>query len=270
MQRFPAKDSLHQEDLSWLFSSPSQSLWPAMLLPDVENALCAEEVEAQDTGSVAGPAGSDLCRRPDPPAHPLPANGWKIATLVLSAVLAIFVSLLALLLAGQTFTHVVAPPSVTQKTLAVSATAHLAVSPTTRPTAPWRPVSTLINGVLTENQLLTCSGCDDPIHMTISTIQVDQVHGQMIWNNTVQVVAGSGISYAITAYNLQASISQVPVAALLSQKSAVDIQALFAFVPLQTVTYTLSVVINVYRAVKGVIPLNPTSTLIFDPLAVTF
>jgi hypothetical protein len=105
-------------------------------------------------------------------------NSWKVATLVLL--------ILTILLSGTTvllFTRVSSAIHVLGRT----------------------PTPQIIgSGSIVTNITLTCGGCNDPIHVTISTIQIDNTNGRMIWNTTLKDITASGRPYSIKIYTLQA------------------------------------------------------------------
>jgi hypothetical protein len=168
-------------------------------------------------------------------------------------------------------TQVVPTTATSAPTVAATATS-AAASTSTTPSATQAGVSaspTASAALLTKNITLTCGGCNDPVHVTIDTIQIDTTNGRMIWNTTLRDVTGSGRPYGIQQYSIQASASQTSVPAVLSQASMdgankqYDVQGTFAFVPFRNVTYTLSVVVY-FNASTG------ETTITFDPLQVTF
>ena len=66
---------------------------------------------------------------------------------------------------------------------------------TVAPGATAQPVATVASGMISENLSLTCgTNCNDPIRVTITTIQVNDADGNMIWNITMKNITGSSIS----------------------------------------------------------------------------
>ncbi|SRR5260370_14059874 len=197
-------------------------------------------------------------------------NGWKVATLVLfiSTVVFATTTLLAYnhiinpLVAKPTLIATQAPQQTTTGPAPTSASAPSSMS-TVQPSAP------VADGVIQENITLTCNGCNDPIRVTINTVQIDNANGRMIWDNTLKDVTGSNLGYSFNEYNLQANASQTQIPATFSQANSnlvsnvpADIQGIFAFVPSHNVTYTLIVILGWSNG-------NPASTT-FDPVKITF
>ena len=122
----------------------------------------------------------------------------------------------------------------------------------TSPVATAQPVATVTSGTMTENLLLTCgANCNDPIRVTITTIQVNDADGNMVWNISLEDVTGSSVGYGIGTFELLASGAQNQIPATISQSSGTltnnvpyTTQATFAFVPLQNTTYTLTVAVE--------------------------
>ncbi len=208
-------------------------------------------------------------------------SGWRVVSLVFFITTLIFLGTTAL-----AYNHIIGAPVKTTTAKAVNATQVPATATsvptvaatTLTPTDNTTPSSTQAAGpasptasasLLTKNITLTCGGCNDPVHVTIDTIQIDTVNGRMIWNTTLRDVTGSGSSYGIQQYSIQASASQTSIPAVLSQTSMdgankqYDIQGTFAFVPFRNVTYTLSVVVY-FNASSG------EETITFDPFQITF
>ncbi len=125
-------------------------------------------------------------------------------------------------------------------------------APTTPPVATAQPVGTVATGMITENLLLTCgTNCNDPIRVTITTVQVNDADGNMVWNISLEDITGTGVGYGVDTFELLASGSQTQIPATVSQSSGsltnnvpLTIQATFAFVPIQSTTYTLTVVVQ--------------------------
>ena len=144
-----------------------------------------------------------------------------------------------------------------------------ALSPTSgaSPTQTVQPSATVISGVAVKNLTLTCSQCaSDPVHVIINSIQVDTPNGRMIWDTTLKDVTNSNQGFSVNQYALEASGSNTPVDAVLSQSqfsgNQADMQAIFAFVPSPNVTYTLTVVVNWAY--------NTANDLSFDPIQFSF
>ena len=197
-------------------------------------------------------------------------NIWKRTTLILSITTIVFLATTVL-----TFTHLststtpktgivstAVPTQSIQPTTTAAATSASTPSPTPVASGSLTPVS---NGFIQKNITLACNGCNDPIRVTITTIQIDTAKGRMIWNTSLTDVNGSNSSYTIQEYALQDSVFRTNVPAVLSQESMngafkqYDIQGIFAFVPFRNVIYTLTVVIDF----SGVL-------ITFDPIRITF
>jgi len=173
--------------------------------------------------------------------------------------------------------HISAPPIATaptatpqpHSTAGVTPAPTTATSPTSAssPGATAQPAATVASGTITENLLLTCgANCNDPIRVTITTIQVDGANGRMIWNISMKNVTGSSVNYGVSTFELLANGTQTQIPATFSQPQGnlpnsdpSIIQGTFAFVPLQKTTYTLTVVIE-----------STAGTMTFDPAPVTF
>lgn len=146
---------------------------------------------------------------------------------------------------------------------ATSAQTGATTAPTTAPTSTAttptgttgttaQPVATVASGTITENLLLTCgTNCNDPIQVTITTIQVNDADGNMVWNVSLKDITGTNVGYGIDTFEVLASGTQTQIPATISQSSGsltngapYTTQATFAFVPVQNTTYTLTAVIE--------------------------
>ncbi len=211
-----------------------------------------------------------LIDRDQPPKR---RNGWKVIAQVLFITTVVFFATTVL-----AYNHIINPPA--KAVVPASTTTATQVAPQTTPrlanetptsastpssTPTVQPSTPVASGLITENLLLTCGGCNDPIHVTINTIQIDTANGRMIWDNTLKDVTNSGIGYSINEYDLQPNASQTKVPAILSQtimsgsNRPYDVQAIFAFVPFHNVTYVLTVMVG----------FNGVYTT-FDPVKITF
>jgi hypothetical protein len=117
------------------------------------------------------------------------------------------------------------------------------------------------DGAITENIVFTCTGCNDPIRVTINTVKIENANGRMVWGITLKNITGSNVNYTILEFDLQANASQTKVRATFSQgfgnlasNIETEIQGIFAFVPYSNLTYTLTVVVD---SNLGVIRLDP-------------
>ncbi|MBV9689145.1 MAG: hypothetical protein JO202_05470 [Ktedonobacteraceae bacterium] len=202
-------------------------------------------------------------------SQPRQQNVWRIAALFLLMTTVIFLATTVL-----AYNHIINPtPTSTvrqaaQQTLTSGSTlsstptssSALSVTPTTQPSA------LVADGVITKNLTLTCQ-CDDPIRVTINTIQIDNANGRMIWDTSLKDITSNSLGYQISE-DLQANTQQTQAHATFSQGSGTlvsntpyDIQGIFAFVPSHNVMYTLTVV--VYTNSLGL-------TMKFDPVTITF
>lgn len=188
----------------------------------------------------------------DKPEQPKRRNPLTIVVLVLVVLVLILGATMALVLRRISSSPAVASSSPTQLTSS-SPTANGATStPLLPPTATPQTVATVASGTITENLQLTCGpNCNDPIQVTITTIQVDDANGNMVWNVSLKNVSGSSMGYGIDTFELLASGTQTQIPANFPQSSGTltnsdpdSIQGTFAFVPTQNTTYTLTVVIE--------------------------
>lgn len=209
--------------------------------------------------------GSQGGKLPDQP--PKQRNIWRIVAMVMSIMTAIFAITTVLaynhIINPIPRSTVVATPVAQQPTSApANGTPTSASTPSSTATA--QSSATVADGLIQKNITLTCSGCNDPIRVTINTIRIDNANGRMIWDTTLKDVTGNAERYQIDFYNLQVSGSLTKVAAVLQGgefTGANDIQAVFAFIPYQNVTYILTVEV-------GAIDIGVKMT--FDPVKITF
>ncbi|HLG60454.1 MAG TPA: hypothetical protein VKY19_00870 [Ktedonosporobacter sp.] len=269
-------DSLSSTDQPYPLSPYPHTETPVAPPPPLESYPPGEEAYYRQLAQ-GGPITqhrAQLQEKISEPAKPK-RNGWKVIATILAV--------LVLVLATTTTTLLLTRPSVQQPGQATSpAVATQAVQPTSTPVATQTalptstsaatqptPAATVPSGTITENLLLTCgTNCNDPIRVTITTIQVNAANGNMIWNISLQNVSGSSMDYGIDTFELLASGAQNQIPANVTPKSGtlansdpVKIQAIFAFVPTQDTTYTLTVVIQE----------NPFigPTINFDPVQIT-
>ncbi len=206
-------------------------------------------------------------------------NIWRTATLVLFILVLILGTTTFLVLRHTSTSPTTIAPAATPQgghsAPVPTATSPAVASPTSTPAsssgtvAAAQPAATVASGIITENLLLTCgANCNDPIHVTITTIQVDDANGNMVWNISMKNVSGSSMSYGIDTFELLASGTQTQIPATFSQSGGnlpnsdpSSIQGTFSFVPVQNTTYTLTVVVaeNPY--------MGPQIT--FDPVQIT-
>jgi hypothetical protein len=145
-------------------------------------------------------------------------------------------------------------------------------TPAPSPSATAQPVATAASGTITENLLLTCgANCNDPIRVTITTVQVNDASGNMIWNISMKNITGNSVTYGVATFELLANGAQTPVPASFSQPGGTltnsdpySIQGIFAFVPTQNTTYQLTAVFNENGGTLG-----GGVTITFDPAQIT-
>ena len=216
-----------------------------------------EEAYYQQRSQDGGPVTQYRARTQDKltvPSIPPRRNGWKAVSLVLLVLVLVLAAVTAFALlrpSGSTGPAIGnAPASApTQQTNPTNvATTTTVPSPAATPQTGV-PVP---SGTIPENLQLTCGvNCDDPIHVTITTIQVDDGNGNMVWNISLKNVSGNSMGYGIDTFELLASGSQTQIHATFSQSSGtlansdpLSIQGIFSFVPVQNTTYTLTVVVE--------------------------
>lgn len=207
-------------------------------------------------------------------------NGWQVATLVLFITTVIFGATTALLIThprtvtvstattGNATTAPQPTPTVPTNPTPTSATDTNTTTPPSSTPVPSTSLTPVPDGVIQENITLTCSGCNDPIRVTINTVRVDSANGRMLWNNTFKDVTGTDVGYNINTYTLQDTTTQTSaIPAVFSQSSGnlvnnipSTVQGIFTFVPSRNITYILTVVIYSYSGV----------TITFDPVKITF
>ena len=158
------------------------------------------------------------------------------------------------------------PSNVTPVPTSTSSIGGIATSTSTSsPIATAQPVATVASGTITENLLLTCgANCNDPVRVTITNVQVNDANGNMLWNISMKNITGSSVNYQIETFELLASGAQNQIPANFSSlngnlpNSDPDtIQGIFAFVPVQNTTYTLTV--GIYSGTQ----------ISFDPVQIT-
>lgn len=202
--------------------------------------------------------GEKLGNRP-----PKRGNFWRSATLVMTIIAALAV--LTAVVAIKFPTLVGNSPSQGGSATASQPGTTVLAGQTNATTLSSTPgiQPTVASGLITKNLLLSCGSCNDPIQVTITTIQIDGANGRMVWNMTLKDITGNDLHYGFNEFDLQASGSQTKIPASYSQTQGdltsdnpYTMQAIFAFVPLQNVTYTLTV--NLGFGEFGQIVFNPT------------
>lgn len=207
-------------------------------------------------------------------------NGWKVATMILLITNLIFLATTVFAFnransVAQTPTlaaNQVARPTPVNTANPPSTPTSVAPSPTPTSGSTSEPTPTtqgsvpVANGTIQKNIVLTCGQCNDPIRVTINTVQIDSANGRMIWDITLKDITGSGLNYGVNEWDLQADVSETKIPATFSQGNGglasnvpTDIQGIFAFIPSQNVTYTLTAVID-----------STDGRMNFDPVKITF
>jgi hypothetical protein len=126
------------------------------------------------------------------------------------------------------------------------------------------PVGTLTPGTIKENMMLTCSGCDDPVLTTITSITVDTTNLRTIW--TIRLTNESGaqqIDY-FAVFSLQdpfghtyEGTGNLNTDYFLDAGQMAMKTEIFSFLPRPGVSYTLVARLGI-------------SGITYDPLQVTF
>lgn len=200
--------------------------------------------------SGLGPQGGKLPTQP--PKRP---KAMTIVVLILSA-LVIILGVTTFLAVRQIIPGPKAPPQpsstvpVTPTPTATSSTGFATNTPVA--------MATVASGTITENLLLTCgTNCNDPIRVTITTIQVNDADGNMTWNISLKNVTGTSIAYQVNTFELRTNANQTQIPATISQSygnllngDPYSIQGIFAFVPTQNTTYTLTAVVSEYAVTQ--------------------
>jgi hypothetical protein len=119
-------------------------------------------------------------------------TGYLVALVVLSVLVVVLGSLELLQVATQT-------PGVPDPS--ASAGSHQVNTIRTQHVAPH--MSKLTPGTMKENVLLTCSGCDDPVLTTITSITVDTTNLRTMWTMKLKNVSGAQQIDYFAEFNLQ-------------------------------------------------------------------
>ena len=252
--------------------SPSQANYPG------------EEQFYNQTPRPGGPNtqqfGSGSSGRIQPPPK---SNIWKIATVVLLVLVLIFAGTAVLAVihansanssgtastAGQPTTA----PGTTPGTTQPPATPAPNATPT-QPSSNVTPTALAADGTTTENKVLTCGGCNDPIRFTINTVTIQNGSGRMLWAITLNNITGTDYNVSdngngITLQELPTgTIKPVTATGFNDQNGVVLVRAgdqvtrqlIFAFVPYHGVQYELSVEIFTTNGID----------MKFDPVDFTF
>jgi len=188
--------------------------------------------------------------------QPKKRNPLTFVVLVLAALVIILGATTVLVLRHTNPPPVTATPAATQQASNGQATpvptAPSSANGAATSTPTLSSAATVPSGTITENLLLTCgANCNDPIRVTITTIQVNDAAGNMTWNISLQNVSGSSMGYGINTFELLPSGTQNQIPVSFAQNSGTlansdpqTIQGTFSFVPTQNTAYTLTVVIE--------------------------
>jgi len=180
-------------------------------------------------------------------------TGYLIALVVLSVLVVALGSLELLQVATHTL-GVSDPPA--------SAGSHQASIIPTQHVAP--PVRKQTAGTIKENIMLTCSGCDDPVLTTITSIMVDTTNLRTIWTMRLKNVSGTQQIDYFAEFDLQdpfgntyAGTGNLNTDYFLDAGQTTMKTEIFSFLPRPGVSYTLVAQLGI-------------SDIAFDPLQVMF
>ena len=126
------------------------------------------------------------------------------------------------------------------------------------------PMRTLTAGTIKEHMMLTCSGCDDPVLTTITSIMVDTANLRTVWTIKLKNVSGAQQIDYFAEFNLQDSFGNIYEGTgnlntnyfLDAGQTAVKTE-IFSFLPSSGVSYTLVASLGI-------------AGITYDPLQVTF
>jgi len=118
--------------------------------------------------------------------------------------------------------------------------------------------------MIKENRMLTCSGCDDPVHTTINSITVDTTHLRTVWSVTLHNESGAQQTDYFAEFSLQDPLGNTYEGTgslntdfFLPAGQKVFQTEIFSFLPRPDVSYTLVARFGI-------------SGLTYDPLQFTF
>jgi hypothetical protein len=130
---------------------------------------------------------------PPPPPElypPLPSQrktirGYLIAFAILMLIVIVLGSLEVVQLAAHTL--------LTTYPSGSTGSNQAGISPAQHTTSPFKvtPVRILTPGRIKENMMLTCSGCDDPVLTTITSITIDTTNLRTVWTVTLNNQSGA-------------------------------------------------------------------------------
>ena len=202
-----------------------------------------------ETAMPPPPPGMDAPFVPQPKRN----TGYLIALVVLS-VLVVTLGSLELL---QVITHIPLAPGPS-----ASAGSHQAsIIPTQHVAAPVRKLTA---GTIKENIMLTCSGCDDPVLTTITSIMVDTTNLRTVWTIRLKNVSGAQQIDYFAEFSLQDSFGNryegtgdLQTDFFLDAGQTAVKTEIFSFLPRPGVSYALVARLGI-------------SGITYDPLQVTF
>lgn len=143
-------------------------------------------------------------------------------------------------------------------------------TPTSIPTPTPQPSVIVSDRTIPINKMLTCGNCNDPVHVKVDSVTVQNGNGRMIWTLTFINVSGASIRlYQPTISLHDPTSAQDSSPASISDSSggscdtyldaSLDCSMIFTFLPYTQTTYTLSVEVK-----------NSDFDVKFEPLEVTF
>jgi hypothetical protein len=122
------------------------------------------------------------------------------------------------------------------------------LSPAQHTTSPFKttPVRILTPGTIKENMMLTCSGCNDPVHTIINSITIDTTHLRLIWTITLNNESGAQQIDYFAEFSLQDPLGntyegtgELNTDFFLPAGHMVFKTEIFSFLPRPGVSYTL-------------------------------
>jgi serine/threonine protein kinase len=146
-------------------------------------------------------------------------------------------------------------------------------TPTSTPTPTPQPSVVVSDSTIQINKMLTCDNCQDPVHVKVDTVTVQNGNGRMIWTLTFTNVSGdclalnpptvslhdSTAAQDFSPDSINGSLYDSGIVCDLDANANTDMSVIFTFLPYTQTTYTLSVEAQGFNIdVK------------FDPLGVTF
>jgi hypothetical protein len=218
---------------------------------------------SQDTSPYPYAAGTAVPPPPPDLYPPLPPQqkrnrGYFIALTVLTLLVVVLGSLEVVQLA----VHTLFPSYPSGSTGSNQA----GISPAQHTTSPFKsvPLKTVTPGTIKENMMLTCSGCDDPVHTTINSITIDTTNLRTVWTVTLKNQSGAEQTDYFAEFSIQDSLGntyegtgELNTDFFLPAGQTVFRTEIFSFLPRPGVSYTLVARFGI-------------SGLTYDPLQFTF